>query len=205
MKKVILLLSFVAPMLGFSQMKLNKPITMTSEYLSENKDISDLMFFEGIAFYKLKFTGEDLKGSAFTLTAKEIWDGTLKNEAVITNSAKIDIPDIVRLKDTVFTLKVISKLTTDNTLKMSFKFPRYGRTVEFNAIKSDDYSLRNMAETFNEPIVKGEKFYLFAYILPYEKEGVKYWCAVENSGKDIENWGTQFGIKHYIVFELLFH
>jgi hypothetical protein len=49
-----------------------------------------------------------------------------------------------------------------------------------------------------------EKFYLLAYILPYEKDGTKYWCAVESSGKDIENWGKEFNIEHYLVFEMLF-
>ncbi len=179
-------------------------ITMTSEYLSENKDISDLMFFEGVEFYKMKFTGADLKGSTFKLTAKEIWNGKVKKETVITNSATIDVPGLEKLKDSIFNFKVISKLTNDNKLKMSFKFPRYGRTMEFDAIKSEDYSLRNIAETFNEGIVKGEPFYLMAYILPYEKDGAKYWCAVENSGKDIENWGKKFDIKHYLVFEMCF-
>lgn len=56
----------------------------------------------------------------------------------------------------------------------------------------------------DEKIEYGKKFYLLAYILPYENEGTKYWCAVENSGKDIENWGKEFGIKHYLVFEMIF-
>lgn len=204
MKFIVFTLLFLSTCTLFAQMPRSNSITMSSEYLSENKDISDLMFFEGVEFYKIKFTGEDLIGSTFKLTAKEIWNGKLKNETVVTNSATIDIPGLEKLKDSIFNFKVISKLTGDNKLKMSFKFPRYGRTMEFDAIKSDDYSLRNVAETFNEDITKGKKFYLMAYILPYENEGAKYWCAVENSGKDIENWGTKFGIKHYLVFEMCF-
>ncbi len=189
---------------ALAQMPKPSPITMTSEYLSENKDISDLMFFQGVEFYKIKFTGADLKGSTFKIIAKEIWNGKLKKETVVANSAKIDIPGFETLKDSIFNFKVISKLTKENKLKMSFKFPRYGRTMEFDAIKSEDYSLRNIAETFKNDIIKGEKFYLIAYILPYEKDGAKYWCAVESSGKDIENWGKKFGIKHYLVFEMCF-
>jgi len=33
---------------------------------------------------------------------------------------------------------------------------------------------------------------------------VSKWCAVENSGKETENWGKEFGIKHYLVFEMIF-
>ncbi|WP_432412980.1 hypothetical protein [Rasiella sp. SM2506] len=204
MKTSIFILFFLSTYAVIAQMPKPSPITMTSEYLSENEDVSDLMFFEGVAFYNMKFTGADLKGSTFKLTAKEIWNGKLKKETVVTNSATIDVPGLEKLKDTVFDFKVISKVTSDNKLKMSFKFPRFGRTMEFDAIKSDDYSLRNIAETFKEDIIKGEKFYLMAYILPYEKDGAKYWCAVENSGKDIENWGKKFGIKHYLVFEMCF-
>jgi hypothetical protein len=204
MKLTTFTLLFLSTCALLAQMTKPNPITMTSEYLSDNKDISDFMFFEGVEFYKIKFTGADLKGSTFKLTAKEIWNGKLKKETVVTNSVKIDIPGFETLKDSIFDFKVLSKLTDDKKLKMSFKFPRYGRTMEFDAIKSDDYSLRNVAETFNEDIIKGKKFYLMAYILPYKKDGAKYWCAVENSGKGIENWGKQFGIKHYIVFEMCF-
>lgn len=36
------------------------------------------------------------------------------------------------------------------------------------------------------------------------KGDYKYWCAVEDSGKNVENWGTEFGIKHYVIFEMKF-
>ena len=42
-------------------------------------------------------------------------------------------------------------------------------------------------------------------ILPYEKDGFKYFCAVDNSGIDVENWGKEFGIEHYIIFEMKFY
>ena len=177
---------------------------MTSKYLSENQDITDLMFFKGIEFYKLKFEGHSLKGATFKITAKEIWDGEIKEETLITNSAEIDVPVIAQIQDTSFAMKVISELTSENELKMSFKFPRYSRDMKFNATKSEDYSLRNIPEGKTDPILVDETFYLLAYILPYENDGAKYWCAVESSGKEIEQWGKEFGIKHYIIFEMTF-
>jgi hypothetical protein len=204
MKKLIIIFVMTFTAMLYGQMEMPKKIIMASEYLSENKDISDLLFFEGIEFYKLKFTGENLKGATYKIVAKEIWNGKIITTSLVTDSAIIDIPEFAKIKDTIFEMKVISKLTHDNTLKMSFKFPRYGKNLEYKAIKSNDYSLRNIAENNSTLIEPGKKFYLFAYILPYEIDGAKYWCAVENSGKNIENWGKEFGIEHYIVFEMCF-
>ena len=55
----------------------------------------------------------------------------------------------------------------------------------------------------------GKKSYLLVYMLPYETEienvGImQQYCAVENSGKEIETWGKEFGIKHYLIFEIKF-
>lgn len=55
-----------------------------------------------------------------------------------------------------------------------------------------------------ETIEYGKNFYAFTFILPYEKDGMKFWCAVDDSVKDVENWGMEFGIKHYIIFEMKF-
>ncbi|RZJ68151.1 MAG: hypothetical protein EOO45_15010 [Flavobacterium sp.] len=69
-------------------------------------------------------------------------------------------------------------------------------------MNSDDYSLRILERESN--IEPGKPFYAFSYILPYEKDGFKYYCAVEGSGKDVEKWGTEFDIEHYILFEMTF-
>ena len=88
---------------------------------------------------------------------------------------------------------------------MKFKFPRFSTNKEFKATKSKDYSLRNIADESNLDIQYNEPFYLLAYILPYEREdGSKSWCEVGTAGKDLENWGNKFGIKHYLLFEMTF-
>jgi len=53
-------------------------------------------------------------------------------------------------------------------------------------------------------IEPGKEFYALAYILPYEKDGWKMYCAVDSSGKDVESWGKEFAIEHYLVFEMKF-
>ena len=102
-------------------------------------------------------------------------------------------------------MTIISKLDEDNKLKMTFRFPRFSIQKKFDAIDSDYYSLRNLADESNLEIAYNKKFYLLGYILPYEREdGSKSWCEVGLSGGDIENWGQKFGIKHYLLFEMKF-
>jgi hypothetical protein len=55
-------------------------------------------------------------------------------------------------------MKAISTLTADNNLKMSFKFPRYGRDLKFKATKSEDYSVRNIAKNIGNLINLDKNF-----------------------------------------------
>lgn len=206
MKNIFLAIFLIlTPLLSFSQSEKKSGITMKSDYGSDNSEIRDILQFEGIEYMKLSFHGKELNDKSYHLTVKEIWNGKIKSESSIMDSKTIPFEQFQKINDTVFNLKIISKLTPDNKLKMTFKFPRFSTTKKFDAIKSEDYSLRNVAEASgNELKYYGEKFYLLAYILPYEKDGAKYWCAVESSGKDISNWGKEFGIEHYLVFEMIF-
>ena len=84
-------------------------------------------------------------------------------------------------------------------------FARFGVTKQYKAIKSDEYSLRNLADESKLQIGYNQPFHFLAYILPYKRaDGSKSWCEVGSNGKDIENWGEKFGIKHYLLFEMKF-
>jgi hypothetical protein len=190
--------------IAFAQNSKKASVKLTSDDSIETSEIRDILNFEGIEYMKLSFADKALADKTYTLTVKEIWNGKVKNESTIIDSKAMPFDRLKKINDTVFKLKIISKLTQDNKLKMNFRFPGFSTQKEFDATKSDDYSLRNVANTFGTKIEYGKKFYLLAYILPYEKDGTKYWCAVESSGKDIENWGKELGIKHYLVFEMVF-
>ena len=205
MKKFIwILICLILTNISFGQ-KSESGLKMISDYSSDNPEISDILQFEGIEYMKLKFIGQDLKSKSYKLTVKEIWDGKIVRATTVFDSKSIGIKQFETVNDTVLNLKVISKLTPKNKLRMTFKFPRFSITKEYNAIESDEYSLRNIAEESNMEIGYDKKFYLLAYILPYQREdGSKSWCDVGTSGKDIENWGKKFGIKHYLLFEMKF-
>ena len=177
---------------------------MITEYSSNNLEISDILDFEGIQYLKIKFIGQKLKNKSYHLTVKEIWDGKIISDTTLMNSRSLPYEWMQKISDTTLNMKVISKLTINNKLKMTFKFPGFSFNKEFEAYQTKDkYSLRNVAEESNLEIGYNKKFYLLAYILPYDsKDGHKRYCDVGTSGKDIENWGSKFGIKHYLLFEM---
>lgn len=204
MKNILIATVLLLSQLSFGQ-KADNGLKMISDYSSDNPEISDILEFEGIQYLKLKFSGKDLKNKSYHLTVKEIWDGKIVRDTTVFDSKTIGIEEFEKVNDTVLQMKVISKLTSKNKLKMSFKFPRFSVNHQFDAIETDDYSLRNIAQESKMEIGYGKKFYLLAYILPYErKDGSKSWCDVGSSGKDIEKWGEKFGIKHYLLFEMKF-
>jgi len=180
-------------------------LKLETEYASDNVEIRDLLSFEGIDYMKLTFSGEDLRGKSYHLTVKEIWDGKIVSDTTVIDSKSLSFKQFQTLSDTVFKMRVVSKHTDDNQLKMTFKFPRFSVTKNYDAIDSENYSLRNLADESHLEISYNKSFYLLAYILPYEREdGSLSWCDVGTSGNDIENWGEKFGIKHYLLFEMIF-
>lgn len=180
-------------------------LTMTSTFGTNNKEFLDLLRFEGIDFYQVKFSGSELKGKRYKITAKEFWGGKLKSESKVIDTKDLLDAGLDKVNDTILNMKVIAKITPQNKIKISFISDRFSNTKEYKAIKSNDYSLRNLADESKLPIGYGENFYFMAMILPYEREdGSKSWCEVGSNGKDIENWGKKYGVKHYLLFEMKF-
>lgn len=189
---------------SFAQ-KTNQGLKMTSTYGTDNKELLELQRFEGIDFYRIKFSGNELKGKTYKITVKEIWGGKVKSEKTVIDTKDLADAGLDKIADTTLQMKVMSKVTPNNKVKVSFIFDRFSNTKEYKALKTNDYSLRNLADESKLPIGYGEKFYFMASILPYERaDGSKSWCEVGSNGKDIENWGKKFGVKHYLLFEMKF-
>lgn len=203
-KGILIIICIYFTNISFGQ-NLDNGLKMISDYSSDNSEIRDILQFEGIEYLKLKFIGKELKDKSYHLTVKEIWDGKIVRDTTVFNSKTIGIEQFEKVNDTILNLKIISKLTHKNKLRMTFKFPRFSITKEYDAIDTHEYSLRNIADESKLEVGYNKKFYLLADILPYEREdGSKSWCEVGTSGKEIENWGKKFGIKHYLLFEMKF-
>jgi hypothetical protein len=214
MKKVL----FMALLLGncaYAQMKEvamvaklpneKQDLKMTSKYGPSDAELLEWMRFENIDYYKINFTGAELKSKRYKITVKEIWNGKITRDTIVFNSKELESMGLDKVNDTTLSLKVMGKQTSNNKLRLSFVFPRFSITKEYKALANPDYSLRNLAEESKIDIGYGKQFYFMAYILPYQRpDGSKSWCDVGGSGKDIENWGKKFGVKHYLLFELKF-
>ena len=201
MRKIIIILTIIiTPLISFAQSEKESDVKMISEYSSENQEMADLLQFQNIDFYKIKFVGKNINNKNYILTCKEMWDGNLKNIDTIINTNLY--PQMPKTKSDTLNLKIFAKRTPEPKLKLWFRFPKFGIDKKYDAILSDDYSLRDTG--ISEKIIYGENFYAFSYILPYENNGMKFWCGVESSGKDIENWGKEFKLKHYLIFEMKF-
>ncbi|TXE15527.1 hypothetical protein ES692_16220 [Psychroserpens burtonensis] len=87
---------------------------------------------------KIDFSGKNLKGKSYHLNVKEIWNGTVVSDTTVLNSKNMGVKQFETLKDAVFNMRVISKRTADNTLKLTFKFPRLSVTKEYDAAVSKD-------------------------------------------------------------------
>lgn len=174
-------------------------IKMTAHYGSDNQETTDILKFQNIDFHRVSFIGKGLKETYFSLVAKEIWDGKVKRIDTVINTKTRQ--KIGSLQSDTLLMNVYGK-PEGKELKLSFDFPqKLGIIRKYKATQSDDYSLRAIGQ--HSTIQKGKPFYAFAYILPYEADGWKMYCEVDQN-KDIENWGKTYRIKHYIIFEMTF-
>ena len=43
---------------------------------------------------------------------------------------------------------------------------------------------------------------LAVYTLPYEKEGISYYCGLAQSHVPVDEWYSRFGVPHYVVYRV---
>lgn len=203
-QRIIIVLFIFFPIFIYAQEK-KANLKMISEY-TESEELRDILSFEGINYFKIKFIGDDeLRNKSYKITAKEFRDGELVSDNPILDS-KLLMKNLHTVGDTILSISVIAKQTPDDKLKLMLSFPAFSINKEFDTIQTEDtYSLRNIANESKLSINYDEAFYFLAYILPYDMgNGYKSYCEVGINGKDAENWGKRFGIEHYILFEMKF-
>jgi hypothetical protein len=177
-------------------------IILKSGNLSDEEVVRDILLMEGIEGFELNFSGTELINKHYLLIVKELWNGSITMTDTIIDSSKYN--DILKIKEDTFSIKVMAKKLADDRLKVIFTFPKVRNTKYYKSTNSDDYSLRNLSNREDFTVELGNPFYLLSYVLPYEKDGIKDWCTVDKSGADVENWGNEFGLEHYLVYEMVF-
>lgn len=205
MRLITFFFVFIFTQIGLAQKnsvktKAEEKIKMTTFYGSTNRELQDILFFEGIDQYTVQFVGKELKNKHFKVIAKSVWDGKITKTDTIINTSNVSKTSLIQ-SDTL-SFKVLEKKVMEDKLKVNFSFKQFSNQRMYDATNSLDYSLRSIGDKMSIEI--GKPFPAFAYILPYEKDGWKLYCAVDSSGKNVESWGKEFGIKHYIIYEILF-
>lgn len=174
-------------------------IKMISDYGSKNEEVTSILQFQNIDYFRVKFAGRKLKGKYFSMYCKEMWDGKLRKVDTLINSKTNT--RVGQISEDTLSLTVFGN-RVDKKLKLFFRFPMVGLNKKYDALISDDYSLRDIGTDVK--IKNNESFPAFAYILPYKEGNWKMYCAVADSGEKVEDWGTKFKIKHYLIFEMKF-
>ena len=106
MKKLIFKLILVLSLLTLWAQTPEPSIQVTSEWSSSIPDVRDLIAIENIEYQKIKFSSEALVGKNYALRALEIWDGEVRDSAMLTNSVTTKKP----ITDSTFEVRVISKI-----------------------------------------------------------------------------------------------
>lgn len=180
-------------------------IQLKTNYGSDNKEIHELLRFEGIETINLKFSGKTLKGKDYTILIKEFTNGTLSKIDTLSSSENNYLQPI---DTTIFKFKFFVKTQLDNTIKMTSIFDRFSTTKRYDIKKNNDsYALHDFLNGNKSLKIEiGKPTYILGYFLPYldKKTGWKKYCEVAGSEHNPENWGTVFNISNYFLIEILF-
>lgn len=174
-------------------------IKMTSNFDAKNIELFNLMDFQNIDYYQSNFTG-NIKNKHVAIISKEVWNGEITKIDTVINTVSVGKYGLMQTDTLAVT--AIASIVNGNKLKVYFRFPNFATRKEYDAITSDDYSLRAVGSELK--ITSGTAFPAYVFILPYEKGNAKYYCAVDQSGVKVEEWGKKFNLKHYVIFEMKF-
>ncbi|WP_347924727.1 hypothetical protein [Pontimicrobium sp. SW4] len=193
-------------LLCFGSLTAQQTVHLQTEYGSKNKEVHELLRFEGIEIIDLNFSGEQLKEKEYTILIKEFTNGSLSKTDTLISSKQDDYLQPIE-KDN-FGFKFFVKTQLDNTIKMTSIFDRFSTNKTYNIKATDDsYALHDFLNG-TEPmkIEIGKPTYIMGYFLPYlDKEtGWKRYCEVSGSKYNPDDWGTMFNIPNYFLIEITF-
>lgn len=180
-------------------------IKLTSQYGAKNKEVFELMRFQGIESNLLTFSGKELKGKNYTLLLKEYTNGVLSKTDTLIDSKSVSF--IPKIQTDSLKMKFFFKTENDNVVKMHIKFPQFTVEKKYEVKKQDsEYALHDFlgSKPFL-PIKIGYSTYALGYFLPYElPDGGKSYCDVSGSKYKPEKWGEKLNIPNYFLIQVLF-
>lgn len=205
MKYIIILLICSISVLAKAQK--SDSTAIKAVFGSTNTEMQELMGFLGVERHHIELNDPKLAGKYFHLTSQEYRNGVAQPEQ--------DMLGFVKRKEALqfdstgkLAFDVYARTVDPTTIEAFFKLPKVGQTKTYK-VEADDarrYSFRtDILDYRNQRTVVpiGKKFPFLVYTLPYDKDGFSYYCTVAQSKLPVAEWYKQFGIKHFIAYQLV--
>jgi len=181
-----------------------KTIKMTCNYGSKNKDIQELIDFEGIFIEQLNFEGENLNGKTYIIKIIEFKEGKKINSSTLFDGTE---SDYFKINSDSVSLKFFFKLN-DGELKVQIRGNNFlSKKTYFKLYDdADKYALKDFFFNKSELNIDLSKTNaVLAIITPsIHKDGTGSYCEVVQSDVAPEELGTQFNIPHYFIVTIEF-
>lgn len=204
MNHFILLLTLGSTLLAQAQS--SDSTTIKAVFGSTNTETQELMGFLGVERYHIEFNDPKLAGKFFHLACQEYKNGVAQPEQ--------DMFGYNRRKDPLqvdstgrLAFDVYARAVDPTTIEAFFKLPQVGqrKTFKVDSSQARQYSFRTDILSYKNQQTKipvGKKFPFLVHTLPYEKDGFYQYCALAQSQVPVAKWYSQFGVKHFIVYQL---
>ena len=173
-------------------------------YGADNIDLQSVLFFENIGLAKVSFSGIDLKNKDFQISIKEFVRGKLKKTDVVFDSKE---DEYFKIKSDKFAFRVLTKVTSENTVKFDFQFNGFSKGKEYKLTAGQkEFALKSFLGSKPEiSIPLHTNSYILTYMMPYvEKDGSKQYCDVVQSGVNPEELGMKYAIPTYYLIDIKF-
>lgn len=204
MKNLLLLLLLLALFLPGSNAFAQSDIKMRTEYGSENIDLQSVLYFENIGLEKMIFSGSDLKDKDFQISIKEFVSGKQTRTEVVFDSKE---DAYFKIKSDRFIFRVLTKVTSENTVKFDFQFDGFSKQKEYKvAANQKAFSLKDFRGSRTEiSMPLNTNTYILIYMMPYlRKDGSTAYCEVAQSGISPEDFGKKYAIPTYFLIDIKF-
>ncbi|WP_461133643.1 hypothetical protein [Spirosoma lituiforme] len=181
--------------------------TIKAVFGSTNSEMQELMGFLGVERFHVELDDPKLAGKYFHLISQEFRNGIAQPEQDMFGFARRKEP--LQFDQTgKLAFDVYARAVDPTTIEAFFKLPRVSqrKTYKVEADDSRRYSFRTDILSYkNQKTVVpiGQRFPFLVHTLPYDKDGFSYYCTVAQSRVPVADWYKQFGVKHFIAYQLV--
>jgi hypothetical protein len=184
---------------------------------AENPDLDEMLgYVLHIEKHRLVLHDRRLAGRHLHITIQEYQRGVASPEKELTQDASLTKLDSAGR----FQFTIYSRQTAESKVENRFVLPRAIMPKAFTAVPSQagNYSMRfdihalhrsadQTGSTARSPVSEfklpiGPSALLAVYTLPYEKEGMFYYCNLAQSRVPVADWYARFKVPHFVVYRV---